>query len=125
MARTPREPAVIALQLWQQLGSQLTSTIGRGGFNALFSRSLHITNSEFPWLSAHVLSSSDEQFAELKNDLAKQSAAEAYKASNALLLTFTDILASLIGESLTTDIINSAWRENAQNMDIPGKGTSK
>jgi len=125
IATYPDEPGVIAFQMWQLLASQLNSTIGRGGFNALFCRSLHVTASEFPWLSAHVLPSSDEPFTELISNLGKQSAAEAYRANAALLLTFTDILASLIGDSLTTDIINSAWREKTKSKHITGNGISK
>jgi len=123
MARCAGEPADVAIQLWGRLASKLTSIMGRGGFNALLSRSIYIVNAEFPWLRHYkILPSSHLPFADLKIDLANQNPVEARKASIALLLTFTDILASLIGESLTFDLINSAWRENFQDMDIQGKG---
>jgi hypothetical protein len=38
-----------------------------------------------------------------------------------LILTFTNILASLIGEHLTNDILDSAWGNRAPGSDIAGK----
>ncbi len=35
--------------------------------------------------------------------------AQASEANRLLLITFTDILSSLIGEELTTSILRSAW----------------
>ncbi len=35
------------------------------------------------------------------------------EANSLLLITFTDILASLIGEQLTTTILRSAWGNDA------------
>ena len=48
-----------------------------------------------------------------------KTAGQASEANNLLLITFTDILASLIGEKLTTTILYSAWGNDASG------GTSK
>ncbi|MFD2271188.1 hypothetical protein ACFS07_08755 [Undibacterium arcticum] len=44
-------------------------------------------------------------------------------ANSLLLITFTDILTSLIGEQLTTNILRSAWGNDAS--DRAGKGFKK
>jgi hypothetical protein len=41
--------------------------------------------------------------------LSDQTPAQAGAANRLLLITFTDIMASLIGEALTTRILSSAW----------------
>jgi len=45
-----------------------------------------------------------------------QTPAQVSDANSLLLITFTDILAALIGEQLTTRILRSAW-----GIDISGK----
>jgi hypothetical protein len=123
LAQTNGGIADVSAKLWQQLAAKLTTIIGRGGFTALFTRSLYLTQKEFSWLvPRNVLPAGDLHFSELKLELAKQNSADAYKATAALLLAFTDILASLIGESLTIDLINSAWGDSARDMEKPGKG---
>jgi hypothetical protein len=57
----------------------------------------------------------DYRFAELKMCMAGQTPAQAGAANRLLLITFTDILASLIGEHLTTSIMRSAWGDDASN----------
>jgi hypothetical protein len=122
MANRIGEVPEIALQLWQPLLSQLISIIGEGGFSSLYDRSLHLTRATFPWLAAgEPLRSIDSRFSELKVNLAGQGSTEANKASHMLILTFTDILASLVGEPLTIDILGSAWNNHASQLEIAGK----
>lgn len=122
MANRIGEVPEIALQLWQPLSSQLISIIGEGGFSSLYDRSLYLTRAAFPWLAAgKPLHSIDSRFSELKVSLAKSGTTEASKASHMLILKFTDILASLIGEPLTIDILGSAWGNHASEVDIAGK----
>jgi dolichol kinase len=45
----------------------------------------------------------------LRTHLADQTPAHARAANSLLLTSFTDILASLIGEQLTASILRSAW----------------
>jgi len=112
----------IAIHLWQLLSSQLISLIGEGGFNSLYDRSLHLTRAAFPWLTAGEPSRPAEcRLSDLKVSLAGPSAAETSKASHMLILTFTNILASLIGESLTIDILCSAWGTPLSEPDVAGK----
>lgn len=122
IARSTDAAAEVAIQLWQPLASQLISLIGEGGFNALYARSLYLIHADFPWLApSEAPRCADGRFADLKISLDAQSAPEATKASHMLLLTFTDILASLIGEPLTINILRSAWGGDASELDIVGK----
>ncbi len=103
-----------AIILWEQMAAQIISIVGVEGFNSLFARSAFLTQSTFPWLSASLLSpQNDHRFEALKTSLEGQTSAQASAANSLLLLTFTDILASLIGEQLTTRILRSAWGDDA------------
>lgn len=110
IARSTGGIADVAVKLWQSMASELISIIGQGGFNALYARSLHLASSQFPWLVPGTPANSGNlDFMTLKTSLDSQNAADAYQANLAFLIIFTDTLASLIGEPLTTRILNSAW----------------
>jgi hypothetical protein len=106
-----------AINLWEQLAIQIISIVGEGGFNSLYERSVSITQSTFLWLAAadSLSPQTDHRFAELKMRLEKQTPAQAGEANCFLLITFTDILASLIGEDLTSGILRSAWGDYASD----------
>lgn len=105
-----------AVMLWEQMATQIISIVGEGGFNSLYARSVFLTRTTFPWLAAGALPPQAEQrFAGLKTSLEGKTLAEACAASSLLLLTFTDILAALIGEQLTTRILRSAWGDDASD----------
>lgn len=111
-----RPEAVVetSTQLWEKLARELVSIIGEGGFQSLYKRSLHLTSATFPWVTADSTSpKSSDGFASLKKCLAEQDAATAGEASAALLITFIDILALLIGEHLTSSILCLAWGDDA------------
>lgn len=109
-AQQTEKVADAAINLWELLASQIISVVGEGGFNSLYARSVFLTQPTFPWLAASLLSpQTDHRFAELKTSFEGQTPAQASEANSLLLITFTDILASLIGERLTTSILRSAW----------------
>lgn len=103
-----------AVLIWEQMAAQIIAIVGEGGFNSLYSRSLDLTQSAFFWLDFEPHSIQDGQrFAELKMCLEKQTLERAREANLLLLTTFTDILASLIGEQLTISILRLAWTIDA------------
>ncbi len=117
-ASHPEKAADAAVGLWEQLAVQIVAIIGVGGFNSLYARSLFLTQSSFPWLSGCELSCSvDQRFTALKNSLEERAPGDALEANNRLLCTFTDILAALIGEALTSSILRSAWGDHAPTQD--------
>jgi hypothetical protein len=112
-----------AVLVWEKLAEQIVSIVGEGGFNTLYSRSLTLTQSIYFWLEFDPhLPQTGHRFAELKMCLERQTPEHALEANLLLLNTFTDILASLIGEQLTTSILRLAWGNVAE--DNPGKEKS-
>lgn len=104
-----------AVDLWERMAAQIISIVGEDGFNSIYARSIFMSQSKFPWLTASPLSPEiDHRFAGFKTSLERQAPAQASEASSLLLVTFTDILASLIGEQLTLRILRLAW-----GADIP------
>ena len=117
---TEEEVAVTAIDLWEQMATQIISIIGEGGFDSLYMRSVLLTQSTYPWLAAVSLQSKiDLRFTDLKISLEGQTPEQAGAANSLLLITFTDILASLIGEQLTIRILHSAWGDSFSK--IPSK----
>lgn len=110
MAQHTDKVAVVALDLWQLMATKIISIIGEGGFNSLYARSLFLSQASFPWLDAASSSpQTDTRFVALKQCFEAQTPAQVCSANSLLLITFTDILESLIGEPLTTSILRSAW----------------
>lgn len=117
VAQHTEKVADAAIDLWAQMATQIISIIGEGGFNSLYGRSVFLTRSTFPWLAAGLLPpQADQRFAGLKMSLEGRTPAQASEANSLLLITFTDILASLIGEQLTTSILRSAWGDDASEL---------
>ncbi len=116
MAQSTEKVADAAIRIWEQMTTQIISIVGEDGFNSLYARSIFLSQSRFPWLAASPLApQNDQRFAGLKTSLEGQAPAQASEANSLLLITFTDILASLIGEQLTTRILRLAWDTDIWN----------
>lgn len=99
-----------AVQLWHQMASKIIPLVGEVGFSSLYGRSLFLMHSRLPWLPADALTTQNaDRFTPLKISFEGQTPVQAGAANSLLLITFSDILASLIGEHLTTSILRSAW----------------
>jgi hypothetical protein len=118
MAQHTEKVADASITLWEQIATQIISIIGESGFNSLYARSVFLTRSTFPWLATGPLPpQADQRFAGLKMSLEGKTPAQVSEANSLLLTTFTDILVSLIGEPLTTNILRSAWSNSASDSD--------
>ena len=95
--------------LWQQTARQLAPVIGARGVDVLFSRALHLTARRFPWLPTPAHDNSAAPLEVLQTCLAGRSAPEASEAGETLLLTFTGLLAGMVGESLTRRLLGADW----------------
>jgi hypothetical protein len=110
MAQRTEKVADGAIDLWEQMATQIISIVGEGGFNTLFARSVFLAQATFPWLAAiSKPAKADPRVADLKSSLEGQTPMQATQANILLLTTFTDILSSIIGEELTINILRSAW----------------
>jgi hypothetical protein len=99
-----------AIVLWQLMSTKIISIIGESGFNSLYVRSVILSSTKFSWLASYNPNSEiGYQFTELLICFEKQTPDHIKEANNQLLVALTDILASLIGETLTTSILCMAW----------------
>lgn len=105
-----------AIILWEKLATQVISIVGEEGFCSLYARSVFLAQSTLSWcVVSPQLSQGEYRFAELKINLESQTSAQVIAVNSLLLITFTDILASLIGEQMTNNILRSAWRTHTPN----------
>lgn len=96
------------LQPWRRIATQLCPLIGESGFCALFGRALHVIGPEHAWLAPPQPCRTPEQlFSSLEERLALADPERAAGANDALLRTFTQLLAALIGERLTQQLLAS------------------
>lgn len=116
-------PAIAAAvrKLGDHLTQRLAPVIGDGGATAICNRSLHLTESRFSGLTAR---RSSEQgpgpFARAQVSLEHQESAMAADAAVALFTTVSKLLASFIGESLTTRLLREAWPDDFPAAESPG-----
>ena len=97
------------LQPWRHIAQQLCPLIGDSGFCALFGRAVHVVGPEHAWLAPQQSCRSPGQlFRSLEERMAGVDAVRAAAANDSLLRTFTQLLATLIGEALTQRVLSSA-----------------
>ena len=102
--------AEATLSTWHQVAARLAPVIGARGVDVLFSRALHLTSTAFPWLAmAGVHRDNPAPLASFRACLEARETAVAAEASYALMVTFTELLATLIGESLMERLLGSIW----------------
>jgi hypothetical protein len=112
--------AEATLSTWRQMTAQLEPLIGVRGADALFSRSLHLTSKAFPSLAiGGNREGGAALLASLKARLEACEAAVATEASLTLLVTFSDLLATLIGEPLTERLLGTVWPISASEQETP------
>jgi hypothetical protein len=109
--------ADVAASTWREIHVVLSPVIGAGGVAALYQRAQHLIRGAYPWLAAV----RDDplravEFADLQRALSQQTSAQIVAANGALLQSFSDLLTSLIGVSLTERLLRSV-------RNLPGAAT--
>jgi len=102
--------AEAVVSTWQGIEAALSPVIGKRGVAALYERSLYLSGLSHPWLAATregVQTTVD--LPALKSALSQQSSANAAAAGGTLLQTVYELLASLIGPSLTERLLHPVW----------------
>ncbi len=111
LLRHPQEVLETTHRLWGELAPELISIIGKDGFELLYAKSVRLSCAQYPWLeAAAVIAEGNEFFTPLLTCLHSTDLVQARQASVALFNIFLNLLASLIGEALTTHLLHSAWR---------------
>ena len=95
------------IEMWEAVARALVPLIGEKGFSILFARCVHLNRTAYPWLALGRVGPGPERFAGLSNILEGRSGADALAASRALLVTFHDALAVLIGAPLTDGMLGT------------------
>ncbi|MBQ5946816.1 hypothetical protein [Massilia sp. ST3] len=97
------------IQSWRRLAVQLGPLIGDNGFCALFGRACRLVGPDHRWLAGTPpCKACDAQVGALDAMLASVAPDQAEAAHAALLRTFTELLAALIGQALATRLVDAA-----------------
>lgn len=95
----------------------LSPIIGQAGVDALFKRSLYLTRSAHSCLATVMEDKAHpDELAALQAVLAQQTRAAAVAANVALLQNFQDLLAFLIGLSLTERLLRPVWDKSSSGQ---------
>jgi hypothetical protein len=111
-------PAIAAAyrRLYERFAQQFTPLIGDVGVAAIFARSLHLSRRNVPELEPLRASDKpgkrDAPFVLLEAFLQQQEPASATEAAVAVLAMAGELLASFIGEGLTTRLLREAWPDD-------------
>ncbi len=109
-----------AVLTWLGIEAALSPVIGQRGVAALYKRSLFLARKDHPWLTAvYEGAQAPVDFAKLATAMLQQTVSSAVGANSALLQTFYDLLANLIGEALTRRLLQSVVEQpsNAYPME--------
>jgi len=107
---TATEIAEHNLLPWHALATHLSPLIGESGFGALYGRTARLLAAQYGWLTTGPSSTSLEALFQILNeDLRGAGPALAAEVNAALLLRLTGLLSELIGEALTTRLLDAAW----------------
>ena len=105
--------AAAARRLCEHFAQQFTPLIGDAGVAAIFVRSLHLTQRHVRELAPGRASDKrDPPFALLQRSLEQQETAAATETAVAVLAMASELLASFIGDSLTTRLLRDAWPDD-------------
>ena len=94
----------------QDIAAVLTPILGARGVAALYQRTLHVTRASHAWLGEPLeVAQPAIDLVALKAAFVRRDRAEAAAAATALLQTFHDLLASLIGVPLCERLLEPVW----------------
>lgn len=102
---------------WQDIDAALTPIIGPRGVAALFNRSVQLVSLKVPVLQGIAATNpTTMDLSPLKLRLAHQPPADAAAAGAQLLHTFHQLLGTLIGASLTEQLLRRVWPSLLNSM---------
>lgn len=105
--------------LWEKVATQVITLVGKNGFNSLYARSVLLAQDKFPGLgAASHMAEPDSLFAHLRKSMEGKTQAQINEANIFLMVIFTDIVASIIGEQLTMTILRSAWKHEIPDRSV-------
>lgn len=115
--------AQLLVDIWAAVDAALRGVIGPLGVAALLARSLRLAARHHPALTAAcVHASMAPDLTTLQASLAREPLPEALAASQALLQSFEELLAGLIGSALAERLLRPVWQHppgDAPNTPTP------
>lgn len=107
-----RALADAAQHVYDDLVRVSTPLIGKVAVDALTGRALYLAQQNHPWLVAtREAREWSGPFAQVVFCLEQQAPAVATEAAGAILAIFTELLATFIGQPLTSRLLQEAWPE--------------
>lgn len=97
------------VSVWRVVEAELSPIIGSKGVAALYWRSLYLVRARYPWLGAIQGAESPMDFSQLRAVLHQQGSSQAAAAGGAHLQAVYELLGSLIGASLTAQLLGPVW----------------
>ena len=102
------------VSIWQDIDAALRPILGQRGVASLYRRSLHLATTAHPWLTdMRGANQTGLDLASLQAAFARQDSGTASTAGGDLLQTFYELLASLVGTSLTEQLLRSIWANSS------------
>jgi hypothetical protein len=113
-----RAQAVRAGELWATFFAELTPVVGDLGVRALYARTIHlVSNVSRVAIVIPALTSSQSVLEHVRAALRGLPDAQASATNYVMLLRYTDLLAALIGETLTLRLMHAAWVGDPPSMN--------
>ena len=112
------DPAAQAIQAWRKLFRKFNPLIGPLSTDLLFARSLSTHEASFPWLPRVAPSAARTALDAFERSLESRPTEDIAAVNRALLLTYTTIVAELIGVGLATKFLDAAFADDDTNKNI-------
>lgn len=101
------------IKLWEGLAAELTCIIGDRGFRVLFARSVCLANEKFSWLGNFRFPLQDESPMHYFSVCFAGRHIDEMRNANALIVSsYIEILSSLVGQTLTTNLLHPKWEQH-------------
>ena len=96
--------------IYRDIEGALSPIVGPRGVAALCGRSIHVAGQSYPWLAGLEAGNQTAiDLGALTSLISQQTPSDAAAAGGLLLQTFHELLASLIGGSLTERLLRPVW----------------
>jgi hypothetical protein len=109
--------AAAAMRVWRTMFRKFGPLLGPLSADLLFARSLAAQESSFPWLPHIAPDAASTAFEAFERSLDSRTAEEILAANRAMLLTYTTVLAELIGMRLATNFLAAAFVNENTNKN--------
>lgn len=104
---------------FEEIASALGPIIGSRGVAALISRSVHLAGLRHPWLNAGSKPSLQPgDYVALTQAIVQREVQDAALGGSDLLHTFRTLLSTLIGRSLTENLLRPAWKRFSHDIAV-------